>query len=474
MKKLRHHLDLRAKISLVLAAVILPTFLIVTVAENQVTKPILEDEIRQVGITSAKTLAAEIVSSRLLALPNPTSAIERRIQELIYSQPNILRLEVVARDSTTGVPKIFGSNIEDEPDVVQVVPPLVDSVSSRYMTDTEAGTNYWDILVPIEQKSREAHGVHKILGVVHIEMSTKLVGQIVSAIWKTTVSAAAFSVVTLIVVLGYFLKKTVANDRKLRQAETQNLQLTEQLHEVERKLMNTEKLAVMGQLTASFAHEIGTPLNAIGGHMQLLEEELKTAATPINLERFSVMNGQLSKIEKIVKGFLQSTAKPESQRQLVDLNRLLARTLAILKPRIDLLRVDVKSALEKNLGPVRVVPLDIEQILLNLLNNSLDSMASKRQEKEKARLAFEISTEAFKEGGRHWAQIGVLDTGEGIPKEDLGNVLKPFFTTKKPGEGTGLGLTICQQLAHKHGGVLSIDSKEGAWTKVTLRLPYER
>ncbi|HCM39967.1 MAG: hypothetical protein A2X97_13120 [Bdellovibrionales bacterium GWA1_52_35] len=473
MKKSRRHLDLRTKISLVLAAVILPTFLIVTFAENQVTKPILEDEIRQVGITSAKTLAAEIVSSRLLALSDPTPAIERRIQELIYSQPNILRLEVIARDPLTGLPKIFGSNIEDEPDSVQIVPLLVDSVSSKYMTNDDSG-NFWDIFVPIEQKARVAHGSHKIIGAVHIEISTKLVSQIVNTLWKTTASAAAFSVVTLIVVLGYFLKKTVANDRKLREAETQNLQLTEQLHEVERKLMNTEKLAVMGQLTASFAHEIGTPLNAVGGHMQLLEDELRIGGTTIYNERFSVINGQLLKIETIVKGFLQSTAKPESQRQLVDLNRLLDRTLAILRPRIDLLRVDLKSALEKKMGPVRAVPLEIEQILLNLLNNSLDSMASKRLEKEKARLAIEISTEASEEDGRSWAKIMIFDTGEGIPKEDLGNVLKPFFTTKKPEEGTGLGLTICQQLVHKHGGALNIDSKEGAWTKVTLKLPYTR
>ena len=101
-------------------------------------------------------------------------------------------------------------------------------------------------------------------------------------------------------------------------------------------------------------------------------------------------------------------------------------------------------------------------------------MASKRLEKEKARLAIEISTEASEEDGRSWAKIMIFDTGEGIPKEDLGNVLKPFFTTKKPEEGTGLGLTICQQLVHKHGGALNIDSKEGAWTKVTLKLPYTR
>src|SRR5580698_4120021 len=132
-----------------------------------------------------------------------------------------------------------------------------------------------------------------------------------------TAIAAASSMIALLVGLGYFLRKTIQNDRKLRVAETQNLQLTEQLHEAERQLMTTEKLAVMGQLTASFAHEIGTPLNAIGGHLQLLREDLGQSvgsdARTATTERLAIINGQVTKIESIVKSFLQSTAKPVSQ-----------------------------------------------------------------------------------------------------------------------------------------------------------------
>lgn len=229
--------------------------------------------------------------------------------------------------------------------------------------------------------------------------------------------------------------------------------------------MNTEKLAVMGQLTASFAHEIGTPLNAIGGHLQLLEEE-----SPGN-PRVAIIEGQLKKIEEIVKGFLQVTAKPTSQRQLVDLNQLVDKTLSILRPRLDSLQIEVKSSLDRSMGPIRAVPLEIEQILLNLLNNSIDSLKSKRQTKERARLQLEVETETSWDGSNNWAKVSVFDTGEGISKADLGSVLKPFFTTKPPGEGTGLGLTICRQLAHKYGGELELDSREGAWTKATLRIP---
>jgi signal transduction histidine kinase len=273
----------------------------------------------------------------------------------------------------------------------------------------------------------------------------------------------------LIVGLWYFLRKTIQNDRKLRQAETQNLQLTEQLHETQRQLMTTEKLAVMGQLTASFAHEIGTPLTAIGGHLALLKDELPNESKS-QLERVDVIDGQLQKIADIVKSFLQNTAKPPSQRQLVDLNQIADKTLRIVKPRTDALGVEVKRSYDRNMGPIRVVPLDLEQILLNLMNNSLDSIRSKG---EKSRAILEVGTDISVKNGKQWAEIFVYDTGEGIKKADLGKVLKPFFTTKPPGEGTGLGLAICQQLAHKYGGHLEIDSKESHWTRVMIRLPFQ-
>src|SRR6185312_8711593 len=180
---------------------------------------------------------------------------------------------------------------------------------------------------------------------VHVVISTKLVGRFAKTLWKTTVMAAVFSMFALILGLGYFLRKTIQNDRKLRKAESQNLQLTAQLHETERQLMNTEKFAVMGQLTASFAHEIGTPLTAIGGHLQLLTDELSPkvdlSEAPKQMERVEIINGQLQKIEGIVKSFLQSTAKPPSQRQLVDLSQIADKTLRIVKPRMDNLGIEV-------------------------------------------------------------------------------------------------------------------------------------
>jgi signal transduction histidine kinase len=463
-------LDLQAKISLLLVGVILPTFVIVTIAENKLTRPLLEDEMRQVGITSAKTLGAEVLASKLYMLPSPGPAIENRVQDLLAAQPGISRVDVALIDPVTGVLKTVASNIEEDPTNPQTPPPVVDQVTTTRKKD-DAGIDVWDVLLPIEQRTQNFHPPrvpYHLYGVVHVVISVQFIQTIGATLWRTTATAAGFSVVALLLMLSFFLRKAIANDRRLRQAESQNLALTEQLHEAQRQLMNTEKLAVMGQLTASFAHEIGTPLNAMSGHLQLLKEE-----APTN-ERLDVISAQVSKIEKIVKSFLQSTAKPDSQRQLVDLNRIADQTLGIVRPRVDSMGVEVKREFDRRIGPIRAVPLDLEQILLNLINNSLDSLGAKGHAQHgKAKLVLEVSTGALHRDGKQWAQVSVYDTGEGIQKVDLKNVLKPFFTTKRPGEGTGLGLTICQELARKYGGQLEIDSKEDAWTRVTLMIPYQ-
>ena len=484
MVKFVSHLDLRAKISLILVGVILPTFLIVTIAQNKLTRPLLEEEIRQIGLTTAKTLAAEIANSRLFSTPEPVQAIENQIQELLFSHPNIVRIDVFQKDHTTGLGKLIASNMEEEEPGSQLPTALlIDSTRSEFETDEE-GSGYWKVIAPIEHRvresGREVRGQRKILGNVHVTVTTKLIGRLMSAFWKITAVAAAFSVVTLILLLSYFLRKTIENERLLQRAKNQNIQLTEQLHEAQRQIMNTEKLAVMGQLTASFAHEIGTPLNAISGHLQLLQEELGQVArsngqaTLIagSFERLQIIGGQLLKIETVVKNFLQSTVKPASQSQLVDINRIIDKSISILQPRIDATGIEVRRVFDRKIGPLRAVPLDMEQMILNLLSNSLDSLKEKNKFKEKDQLLLEVSSKIEGSADGQWARICIYDTGVGISRADLGNVLKPFFTTKPPGEGTGFGLTICRQLAHKYGGFLEIDSRQDVWTRVVIKIPY--
>ncbi len=487
---LAQRLDLQARISLVLVAVIVPTFLLVTITQNQFMKPVLEEELKQAGITAGRNLANEILTAKLLTASNSTAAVEAAIQEMVFSHPNVQRVDVAVRDAAApGGTRVIGSNVEEDPTQPHTTFAIVDEVTSEYKQDDDTGLPYWEISVPLEIRSKEGRlkkatsllgknvpNSQAPVGVIHMIITTRLVGRVISTLWRTTSIAAGISVVALILALRFFLRRTIENDRLLRRAESENVQLIAQLQEAQRQLMNTEKVAVMGQLTASFAHEIGTPLNATGGHLQLLREELKEEGAPAGqLDRLEIINSQLMKMEQIVKGFLQSTAKPASQRQLVDVNLLAEKTLGIAGPQLQALGVEVIRKLDRHLGPLRLVPLDIEQIFLNLVNNSIDSLKAKSHGKKRGgrdlELKFETKSERIE--GRTWASFSVFDTGEGISKDALSQVLKPFFTTKRPGEGTGLGLTICRQLAQKYGGELDIDSKEGAWTQVTVRLPFE-
>jgi len=455
------NLDLQAKITATLFAVLVPTFSVVTLIENQLTRPILEEDAKQQGIAAGKALAAQILSLRLLSLPNPTPAVESALQEVLYGHPSIIRAEVWVREPAGGGLRRVATNLEDPLGVPAVAPEWVESVSSSYHSDEE-GEPIWDIRVPI--------GNRRPVGVIQITVANVMYSRVAASLGKIRAVAAIVSVIVLLVALSYFLRKAFANERLLRRVESRNVALTEQLFETERELMNMEKLAVMGQLTASFAHEIGTPLNALGGHLQLLREESSPSESAA--ERFEIIHGQLEKIAIIVKGFLHSTSKPESQSQLVDVNRMAEKALSVVEPYAQSLDIDLIPELDPRLGPLRMVPVDLEQILLNLVNNSLDSIRAKRRVKADAKGQVAVKSELVQRESGASVRLSVRDTGEGIKKADIERVLQPFFTTKKPGEGTGLGLTICSQLARKYGGVLAIDSKEGQWTEVRVELPY--
>ena len=467
MRRLLSKLSLHAKIILVLVSVIIPTFLIVTFIESQSTLPILKEELRLQGVSLAEILASRVETSRLLTRPHPTPALEAMLEDLLVDHPDVIRADIFTLDLSQGLFRLVASNIaEDEGPITFSVGEFMQHQGSEYQKDAPGGGGYWEINLPIHHWSREHKSHKRLVGMVRLSISTHLAYQMTSVLLRVQSIAAASSVVILVLALSYFLRKTIANDHLLRLTENKNHSLTEQLHETQRELMNSEKLAVMGQLTASFAHEIGTPLNAIGGHLQLLSEDMRS---PSAHERLEIIQSQVLKIEAIVKSFLQSTAKPPSQRQLIDVNHLIERSLAVVHPRLKSLEVRAVKSLSHSLGPIRAVPIELEQVFLNLFNNSLDSIQAKGSQQERI---LEVRTLTQKIQAQECALISVYDTGEGIQKGDLKNVFKPFFSTKSPGEGTGLGLTICKDIIRKYGGEMVIDSKEGAWTQVNIRLPY--
>ncbi len=471
------NIDIQTKIIIVLLAVIIPTFIGITVFQYQITRPILEEDWRQIGIGTAEIIANKVVNQRWLGRPDSTQVIENEIQRQLYLQPSILRIDVYAREGEALKGKKIASNVEED-SLAIVEAPLVEATESEFRADGDDSPT-WEIRVPILSPAKDKRSSRRILGMVHCEVSLKSVSRLMAAMSRIIVVGAASSVLILVLLLSYFLRKTVSNERLLRIAESQNIALSEQLDETQRQLMNSEKFAVMGQLTGRVAHEIGTPLNAISGHLELLQEDLADVTVPdlhpgrkTPVERIQILTGEVHRIESIVKDLLHTTSKPLTQNQLIDPNAIVEKTIELLRPRLDSLKVELVKDLNRQLPPMMATPLDFEQVFLNLVNNALDSIKQKKIRVPKEPMKIFVVTSVRKQGGKSWLSLSVRDTGEGIAKEHLKSVVKPFFTTKGPGDGTGLGLSICEGIAKKYGGKLNIESREGSWAEVTLEIPY--
>ncbi|MEW6056134.1 MAG: ATP-binding protein [Bdellovibrionota bacterium] len=443
---------MRWKIYLSLTGILLPVFALTILVQTIVTRPLLEEEVRQIGTSVCRSLSTDIVAFRLLTQPNQ---LERRLIEMSWLQPSVVRLDVLVREKDFY--KVVASSVTDDPTIEVTTLDLDEAPKIELKEDSDR--RFWAIFYPIKERK-------KVLGYVHAEVSLQLVDQVVGIFSKLAFLGAFLAIALLIGLLSYYLRRMIENERKLRRAESENVELTEQLHETQRQLFLNEKLAIMGQLTASFAHEIGTPLNSVSGHLQLLQSEVKSEGSR---GRLDIINSQVSRIEGIVKDFLASTHTPARQRQLVDVLSLIERITKLVAPRIATIRAEVKIVTLDGLQPIRIVPTDLEQVLLNLTNNAIDALEKSPNSR---RLQYHAQT-SKDAASRQILEITVEDTGEGIAPTELKQVLKPFYTTKAPGQGTGLGLTISQRLIKKYGGRLELDSVLGKGTVIKVSIPYE-
>jgi signal transduction histidine kinase len=458
--------DLQGKVILILIVVIFPISVILGLAQSKVMEPVFYQEVRQLGLSFAQNLVGQIESERLLSKSDARLLIEDRIQRMVYSQPGILRVDVIAKKTRIGESYYLASSVEDQ----ESLTPRI-SGWSREVTSTleiEDKVPVWSILHPVKTATGEA--------VVKVLVSLDLVSAFQSTILKINIIAAILSTILLILILSFLLRRAIENERQLRLAQESNAVLSGKLQEIQQSLIQTEKLAVMGQLTASFAHEIGTPLNSVNGHMQLLRMNLEKlilgdSFDPVS-DRIGIISGQIKRIEEIVKGFLATTKKPVAASRIrVELSGLVRNVIALVQPSLQVNRILYSEEFQEPSLRVEVVPIEIEQVLLNLVNNAIYSMKEKRSlsgasaGKNELRIALRSD-----EGGR-FVNLEILDTGIGISEANLKQIFKPFFTTKPSGEGHGLGLSICQEIIHSYGGEMAAESEFGAWTRIRVRLP---
>jgi len=237
-------------------------------------------------------------------------------------------------------------------------------------------------------------------------------------------------------------------------------QLNRLLNDMRLENASKVRLATLGQLAAQLAHEIGTPLSSVSGHVQLAlrERELPAALR----ERLDVSAREIERISKIVRDYLDSTRPLEPERLATALPRLLEEAVEIVQGGAPAKQASVTWKVAPGVSEVVTDPGLLRQIVVNLLSNALDAVDRNGR--------VEAEAHPVADGD---ILITVSDTGHGIPPDDLRRIFEPFYTTKGRGKGTGLGLAICRQLTAALGGTISVESEAGKGSTFFVRLPRQ-
>lgn len=241
--------------------------------------------------------------------------------------------------------------------------------------------------------------------------------------------------------------------------------INEELFETQKTLARSERLAVAGQLAASLAHEIGTPLNSISGHVQLMAR--KKTGDPAADRRLQIIETQIETIVRSVKQLLSWTRKFELHLEAVDLQRTLEEVVLLSSPALENRKIRVRTAFPKHAPEIQGDAGYLQQVFLNLINNSMDAMP------RGGHLEIRLKTPEPANGEPGTVRVEVEDTGEGIAPETLGHIFDPMFTTKRMGTGAGLGLAICKQIIQQHGGTIEVSSRMREGTCFTIDLPVD-
>ena len=245
---------------------------------------------------------------------------------------------------------------------------------------------------------------------------------------------------------------------------------TEQLRAAHRKLLQADRLASLGQLAASVAHEINNPISGVLNLSTLLERLMGNGGFPSGREaEFRKYLGQISqettRVGRIVTDLLAFSRRSKPQRVPGDLNKLVRSTLRLVGHKLKLMNAETLLDLQEGLPLVECDPSQIQQVILNLILNAAQAMHSKGGGE------LTIRTRLFPGGDT--VELCVRDTGEGIAPENLAKIFDPFFTTKAEGKGVGLGLAVLYGIVKAHDGEVEVASQRNEGTSFSGTLPLK-
>ncbi|MBI3782143.1 MAG: HAMP domain-containing protein [Deltaproteobacteria bacterium] len=246
-------------------------------------------------------------------------------------------------------------------------------------------------------------------------------------------------------------------NRELREAN-------ERLWRAQLEISRSERLATLGQMAGTLAHELGTPLNSVLGYVQLLAgQELNQE----HAEKLGIIESQVRRMVDTIRSVLDRTRDAPLARSPVAFASLIADTLTLLESRFAARGVTVRVDVPTTLPLVHGDAIGLRQVFVNLLTNALDALEGVGQ--------IDIVARALPRTEQRGLQVAlsVHDSGRGMTADELRHAFEPFYTTKAPGRGTGLGLMIVEQIVHAHGGQLKAESSPGHGTTIRIYLPAE-
>jgi len=234
---------------------------------------------------------------------------------------------------------------------------------------------------------------------------------------------------------------------------------------LESQLIQSEKMAAVGQLVSGVAHELNNPLTSIAGLAEFLLEQ--SPPDDRDREHLRVIREQADRAGRIVRNLLTFARKEPAENEEFDLNDIVQRTVALVGYEVGLREIKLDLALDADLPPLAGDRYQIQQVVLNLVANAVHAVAANPAGRPR-RIA--ITSSRVDDD----ALLTVRDTGPGIPDELLPHIFTPFFTTKDPGQGTGLGLSVSYHIVEGHGGALTGRPAPAGGAEFTMRLPIGR
>jgi two-component system NtrC family sensor kinase len=253
--------------------------------------------------------------------------------------------------------------------------------------------------------------------------------------------------------------------------ETKVEERTEQLKIAHQKLLQSDRLASLGTLAASVAHEINNPVSGVLNLAMLMQRILKEDGIPPERvpefrKYLAYVASETARVGRIVSDLLAFSRRSKPQRALADLNRIVKRTLTLVSHKLQLMNVELELNLAQDVLEVSCDSSQIQQVVVDLVLNGAEAT----QNKGRGRIS--ITTKRAPDGKA--VALVVSDTGEGIRQENLKKIFDPFFTTKPEGKGVGLGLAVLYGIVEAHGGDIEVKSKVGEGTTFTVTLPVSQ